>query len=577
MVYTVISIIILLFGLLSNYYMDNIELYQKKSIQLDKNPQLVQCVQDTYLKYYTDIHLNNLKYVIKSPNELKKRFDNTFVKFFPNKTEIYRKYIDSNGNSQIFKDDLLNVYSNPTILDFFDNLRSCNNKNYILYFKDVDYYSNGIVDLPKINIEVFKNNKNNKYDDFINGLNSNNDINKMISLGKININDSLNQKFNDLKNIVDEISVIISQYSLKNTSNKDLNMFAVKNGVGFASINSENSINTGNTNIDKKLFNQDDIYSTDPNKVILKLNGGQSKFIQSNGLVFIDSYNNYCFNPSNDFNSTNHCYSTPSNPIIVNNSFHNGFNSKICEELNPQFNDTDIFFPNNVNALTDININPNSFSEFKNKTSSIGVTHNFTFCYNKENETSKVVDYLEKITNINDNNDTFITSSQDILGELYSPLDYIEKFSLIDFTQNFQVKYDIKNWTSSEEKKVFQYQNTINGATLSIEKNKDFLENNLNIQLSDYSNPFFPNQNFDFFINNSGPDLMYKILKQKLFKTKIVKSGSFIEFAVPTVPDITTSDLQTIMANNGNDLDNYKILHQYKFLLTKLIEGLIIY
>jgi len=137
------------------------------------------------------------------------------------------------------------------------------------------------------------------------------------------------------------------------------------------------------------------------------------------------------------------------------------------------------------------------------------------------------------------------------------------------------MSYDIKQWTSSKEKKVFQYKKTMNGTTLSIEDNLHFIENDLNIPLSSYTNPFFPDNNFDFFINNSGVNLLYKSLQNKTFTTKIDRTGSFIEYGIPSIVDIKNSDLPALL--NGNISDNISLLHKYNFLLKKYVEGLVIY
>jgi len=566
--YLLIAIIIMLGSILTNYYTHNIDKYQAENLKLKTNQNLVQCINDVYIQDYTDVHLFNLEYGLKNPIRLDKRLENMFIKFDPNGIKIFKQYpISSTQNTIINNEPITNLYTEPKMLNFFNNLKSCSMDSYILRIKNLSYYNNGILDIPKLNMEVYKKNIRKTYNDLVDGLtNINNPLNL---IGKIDIESNLEKKFDNLYNTLNEISDSISSYSLtKNTSN-DANMFSNINGAGSLIIDHQGNI--PNIINDNSLFQQT-LYSSDNKKTFNKLNGGLYKFIQSNGIIFIDSYFNYCFNPGNSKIPTSVCMGGGISPEQSYNNLSS--TDSICYKINHFLDDTNLFYNKHLNnfltsaigsTTTYSTTNIGTKNDFINN---IAKKHTFTLCYNQEQKNSKVLEYLKNITYFNTNP----IFDKKIIENIYSPLAYIDNFYVTGFSKKYPVKYDINQWTSTKERKTYIYHKTPNGDFISIANNMDFIINDLNIDLSNYFNPFFPKANFDFFIDNSSASLLFKIFKGEAFNTKITKTSNFLELAIPSIPDIKTSDIIDISLNN-----NLNKFHQYDFLLTKLLEGLIIY
>lgn len=542
MLFFILSLMILFSSLITIYYTNSISGYQKEIQILEDDNKVLECIKENYIKDYTEIHKNNLNNI-----NTNYRLENMYMKIKRGHTKIYTPNILDGLELSDFPSSQNNLET------FLTSIEECTiNKEYTVYFKDVDYLNNGIVDIPKLNIYLYSKVLSRDYNNINEEITNNNDKYK---IGFIDITNELNEKFDQLVSIMDEIVSSFSEYVFKNNKNKELNLFSITNGIYNAN--------------NKKLYSDDidiDNNGEDINTFI-KSNGGQSEFIQSNGLIYIDSYYKYCYNSynlpfySND--SDDELFQCNNHTTSDDNSFDDTPNDNFCTSINEDLYTTDIYYETTMNNITvnDDNevedINTSTSVDFTNE---LGESHIFQICATYDDyDSSSVKSYLEEILNNED--------SDNILDKAFFNLFYFTKNIYNSTTGLYETttkSYDINNWTDINENKVFSLNKGENGYVISIKNNKDFILNRINIPLSLYKNPFFPDEEFNFFINNSGYDIIDKVLGDDRFETSILKTGSYIEFAIPVVPDIATSN-----ENEDNPFGNH--------IFMKLIEGSVIY
>lgn len=530
MLFIFVSLIFLVGYILIFYYTDHIKTFSNEIKFMENFDSIKTCVQNVYITNYSDIHIENVNNVISNRSY---RYENMYVKIKLGNTKVFNDSSDDfrKGYSINSIDNELN----PIFYKFLHEIEQCSsNREYTIYFKDLTYYNNGIVDIPKLNIEFYEKiiaNNYEKIDEIVFDK-------KLENYGKINIEDDLNEKFRVINSIVEEISVAITQYAFSNISNKEKNLFSMKNGV----MNINNSIL--GFPVSPLSGNEENIYA--------KSNGGQVSFIQSNGLIYIDSYEKYCHNSNNlPFNDSVNSFKCDNHTSVGNPNTFEDDSDPYCETINKDLIDTDLFFPISFNEK-DVsgNLMTGTELDFKNQ---LGKNHIYSLCKTYENhENSKVKLYLENI----------LENSVDELSKKA-----FKNFYYYDNNVSSNSTYDINSWTDINEKKVFSINKGENGYVIHISKNKDFIQNKLNINTSSYFNPFYPREEFNFFLNNSGFDLFYKMLGKESFNSdiKILKTGNYIAIALPVMADVATNLI------NGT---NYSLGdHVY----IKFIEGTIIY
>jgi len=537
MVFVFFILLVVISTLISHYYMNNIIKLTENKKNNNNVTSVLKCISNVYKNNYSSIHKINLINI----NDLKYRLENTYYKINQDNNFIYNKYLK----------DGLNIKDLPSkeekLYNFLNSIRECTtNHKYTLYFKNVAYYNNGIITVPVLNMELYNGTINKTYDTI------NNNLFKLKKYGNINIKKNLEERFNILKDIMNELSNAFANYGLGNVENKEENMFSVFNGT----------ITDTKDNLDN---------SGDMPSYYIKSNGGMNEFIQSNGRVFLDTYNNYCFNKNNDLNYNCSGFDKDGNPVTVNTTFElnsESYTDNFCYNLNNQLKNDQIYYFKSLNPIKyDESSNKYILTystnnmDFKNN---IGKKHVFTFCYYKNPEINNDVEnYLKKITGID---------NTEVIKNLYYQLYYIKKYEDATTSKPIIIKYDHKNWTDVNEEKTFKLTNGRNGKVISITNNKDFIENKLGIKLDNYINPFFPNEKFNFFINNSGFDLLYKVEGKNSKNIKILRSGNFLKLAIPVTADVSTKIIKNSIAKGTNiKLDKENFLYQ------KLIEGLIIY
>jgi len=502
LIFVLITLIVLVGAIIANYYLDNIKTFSNSAKSFETFEDIKNCVKDSYVLNYTDFHISNTNNI----NNPEYRLENSFMKIKRGNTKFY------NDKNDIFRKGLkissINTTQQKTLTKFFYEIEQCSeNKEFTLYFKDVTYYNNGIVDIPKLNIEILDKTRGLDYDKIEKEIIEDKNIE---TYGFIDIDDTLNERFQILSKIIDEIAVSISQYSFSNLQNKENNLFSFRNGIM--------NVNNTRLGLDKPSI----ISGTDYN-AFAKSNGGQNTYIQSNGLLYIDSYEKYCYNSSNKTFSVFACNDhTTNNP----NNFDDS-TSDYCTSINGKLHNSDLYYYNSMNERNDSNyVLVASESDFVNN---LGSDHVYDVCKSYENYTdSKVKIYFENLG----------------INTLIVDKAFHQMFNFTDY-DGTEKNLDINNWTDVNENKVFSINKGENGYVISVSNNKDFITNSLNLSLNFYKNPFYPNREFDFFINNSGYDLLRKMFGKELENTtiKIVKSGNYIVLAMPVTVDIATDKI----------------------------------
>lgn len=502
MIFILISLIVIVGAIITNYYLDNINNYANNIKSFETFEDIKKCVKETYILNYTDFHISNANNI----NNLEYRLENTFMKIKNGNTKIY------NDKNEILRKGLkitsIDSTEQEILKKFFNEIEQCTeNKEFTLYFKNVTYYNNGIIDIPKLNIELLDKTRGLDYDKIQSEIIEDKTIE---SYGLIDIDDTLNERFRILSKIIDEISVSISQYSFSNLKNKENNLFSFKNGI----------INVNNTRLG---LDSPSIISGIDYNAFAKSNGGQNTYIQSNGLLYLDSYEKYCYNSSNKTFSVFACNDhTTNNP----NNFDDT-TSDYCSSINGKLFNSDLYYYTSMNERNDDNyVLVASESDF---VSNLGIDHVYNVCKSYDNyNDSKVKFYFENLG----------------LNNLIVDKAFHQMFYYIDY-DGTEKNLDINNWTDVNENKVFSINKGENGYVVNISNNKDFITNNLNLSLNFYKNPFYPKKEFDFFINNSGYDLLRKMFGKELLNTniKILKSGNYIVLAMPVTVDIATENI----------------------------------
>lgn len=531
MIYLVIFVILIVGSMITTYYSDSILKSREELNNNNNNGDILKCIQNVYIGNYTNIHLQNLYNLVDGYPEY--RLENMFLKVKDGNTQLY----NTNFLDGITIESLKTNTDQEDLFNFLNNIEACSGKNtnFIVYFKDVSYYNNGVIDIPKLNIQLYKTSIERNYTNILNAITTK----KIPLIGNIIIDEELNIRYTTLVDIIEEISSSFTQYGLLNNTNKERNMFSSMYGMGSTSFI--------------------ELYNNSNPKSFIKLNGGLPKFIQSNGSIYIDSYFPYCFNVGNvqDYKCEG------GGAVAVDTTFNDSaYTNDFCHKLNQKLYDNGVYTQDTTNTIKynsstgvyDITTSTND-SDFQ---SNIGIEHIYTQCASLSDNDSTIHTYLEDITYL---------TNKPLIEKLFHGLYYISNYTSLAETTPINKKYDINNWTDINDTKVFSSIKGENGIVLMTDNNSNFLSNELNIPLNVYINPFYPQAPFNFFINNSGVDLMYSILKEDMYNINILKSGNYLKLAMPIVPDIATTNITKV------DYDLFK----YNFVYTKFIEGVIVY